>query len=162
MFAARAALAANSPTIFSTNTLTGGPVLWNGSTTVVAAVLAVGFGITVVSTVAASVGFTGGTGQIAVMTATTAADSVGNLYLGGPNPTCTAYRTATPAAAGTFFYPLCDVVTGALTTRPGNVNWIDVGGLLVVPPNCWCAISASATTTTMVSQFTLIWEEVPL
>src|SRR4051812_41085952 len=42
-----------APVIYTTAAGTGGPLLWNGSTTMVAAILAVGWGISTVTTVAA-------------------------------------------------------------------------------------------------------------
>lgn len=160
LFTAHAIVTA--PVIYTTAAGTGGPLLWNGSTTHRAVILAAGWGVSVVTTVAAIIGLTGGTGQTSAPGSTTAVDSVKNCFLGGAGPACTAYRVGTPSAAGNFFHPLGDVNTGALTTRPGSMNWIDLGGMFVVPPNAWISFAASATASTTVGNFGLVWEEVPL
>jgi hypothetical protein len=158
-FMARAIVTA--PVIFSTAAGTGGPFIWNGSTNNVV-ILALGFGQTVSSTVAAAIGLTGGTGQTVVPTATTAIDSLINTFLGGPLPGSSAYRVATPTAAGSFFLPLADMDTGALTTGVGGFNWIELAGCLIVPPNAWASLAASATATTLVIQVGLVYAEVPV
>jgi hypothetical protein len=151
-----------APVIFSTAAGTGGPLIWNGSTAVNVHLLAVGFGITVVSTVAAALGITGNTGQSVAPTATTAIDSKSNLYIGGPASQSTQYRIGTPASAGGFFMPFADLDTGALTTSFGGMNWVDLGGAIIVPPNCWASIAASATASTTVGNFGMIFAEVPI
>src|ERR1035437_10285201 len=52
-----------APVIFSTAAGTGGPLLWNGSVGIKAVLIAIGFGQTVSSTVAAAIGLTGGVAQ---------------------------------------------------------------------------------------------------
>lgn len=161
LFTAHAIVTA--PVIYTTAAGTGGPLLWNGSTTHKAVILAVGWGLAVVSTVAASIGLTGGTGQTAAPSSTTAVDSVKNCYLGGAAPAVSAYRVGTVATAGSFFHPFGAVWTGALTTSPASMmNWVDVGGMFVVPPNGWISVAASATATTLVANFAILWEEVPI
>jgi len=159
LFMARAVVTA--PVIFSTAAGTGGPFIWNGSSKVNVVPVAMGFGQTVSTTVAAALGLTGGIGQVVVPTATTAADSLTNMFLGAGQPAANAYRVATPTAAGSFFLPLADVDTGALTTGVGGFNWVELAGMMIVPPNAWVAVSASATATTFVGQIALIWAEVP-
>lgn len=151
-----------APVIYTTAAGTGGPLLWNGSTTVNASILAVGWGVSTVSTVAAILGLTGNTGQTAAPGSTTAIDSVKNCYLGGGGPACTAYRVGTPSSAGNFFFPLGDLNTGALTTRPGSMNWVDIGGMFVIPQGGWISFAASATASTTVGNFAIVWEEVPI
>jgi predicted small integral membrane protein len=151
-----------APVIFSTAAGTGGPLLWNGSANVNAVLLAAGFGITVVTTVAAALGITGNAGQAAAPTATTAIDSRANLRIGGGASACTPYRVGTPTNAGNFFLPFADLHTGALTVDNLGIAWIDLGGMIVVPPNCWASIAASATATTTVMQSALVWTEVPV
>ena len=150
-----------APVIYSTEAGTGGPLLWNGSSTVKANLLAVGFGITVVATVAAALGITGGGDQTAAPTSTTAIDSTTNLLIGGPASQCTAYRVGT-TVENDFFMPFADVNTGALTTTPGGVKWFDIAGMITVPPNAFASVAASATATTLVVQVSLIWEEIPI
>lgn len=159
VFLARAVVTA--PVIFSTAAGTGGPLIWNGTTNRNVVLLALGFGLTVVSTVAAALGITGGTGQNVAPTATTAIDSTTNCLLGGAGSNATAYRVGTPAAAGSFFLPIGDLSTGALTTTEGAWNWQWLDGLIVCPPNAWISVAASATATTTVAQIAAIWAEVP-
>lgn len=151
-----------APVIYTTAAGTGGPLLWNGSTTHRAVILAVGWGLSTASAAAAILGLTGGTGQTAAPGSTTAIDSVKNCYLGGAASACTAYRVGTPSAAGNFFHPLGDLNTGAVTTRPGSMNWVDLGGLFVIPPGGWISLAGSATATSAVINAGLIWEEVPI
>src|SRR5665213_1856821 len=160
LFMARAVVTA--PVIFSTAAGTGGPFIWNGSSKVNVVPIALGFGQTVSATVEAALGLTGGTGQVVAPTATTAADSLTNMFLGAGQPAASAYRVATPTAAGTFFLPLADVDTGALTTGVGGFNWLELAGMMIVPPNAWIAVAASATASTLVAQTALIWAEVPV
>lgn len=150
-----------APVIYTTAAGTGGPLLWNGSTTHKAVILAVGFGTAVVTTVAASLGLTGNTGQTAAPASTTAIDSVKNCYLGGAAPAATAYRVGTPDAAGNFFHPFGQVHTGALTVDTTGMFWVDIGGAFVVPQYGWISVAASATASTLVANFTLLWAEVP-
>jgi hypothetical protein len=151
-----------APVIFSTAAGTGGPLLWNGSGVVNASILALGFGVTVVTTVAAALGITGNTGQTSAPTTVTAIDSHRNCYIGGPLASCSVYRIGTVANAGNFFMPLAYLHTGALTVDNFGLSWIDIGGAIVVPPNAWCSIAASATATTTVAQLGMIWEETPI
>ena len=160
LFTAHAIVTA--PVIYTTAAGTGGPLLWNGSTTHKAVILAVGFGISTVTTVAAVLGLTGGTGQTSAPGSTTAIDSVRNCYLGGAAPACTAFRVGTPAAAGNFFHPIASLHTGALTATNVHIDWIDVGGMFVVPPTGWIPWAASATASTTVGNFGLVWAEVPI
>ncbi len=160
IFCAQAIVTA--PVIFSTAAGTGGPFLWNGTSSVVGVILAVGIGVTVVTTVAAALGITGNTGQTIAPTATTAIDSQRCTYLGGPPPAINAYRVGTPSVAGNFLLPLAQLHTGALTVDNVGMGWIDIGGAVIVPPGCWASLAASATATTTVAQLGMMWAEVPL
>lgn len=150
-----------APVIYSTEAGTGGPLLWNGSSSVNASIVAVGIGITVVTTVAAAIGLTGGGGQSAAPTSTTAIDSTGNLLVGGGSSACTAYRVGT-TVDNKWFMPLAALYTGALTTDIFGLGWIDLGGLITVPPNSFVSLAASATASTTVMQACIIWEEIPI
>lgn len=151
-----------APVIFSTAAGTGGPLLWNGSVGINAVLIAIGFGQTVSSTVAAAIGLTGGVAQPSAPTATTAIDSKTNNFIGGAASQATAFRVGTPAVAGLFFIPFADVDTGALTTGVGGVNWVELAGGIIVPPGAWASVAASATATTLVAQIALMWAEVPV
>lgn len=158
VFSAHAIVTA--PVIYTTAAGTGGPLLYNGSTTHNAVILAAGWGSAVVTTVAATIGLTGG--PTTAPSSTTAIDSKTNGFLGAGAGAMSLYRVGTVSAAGTFFHPLGDVNTGALTTRPGSMNWVDLGGIFVVPPGYFISIAASATASTLVANFGLVWEEVPI
>lgn len=163
VFCAQAIVTA--PVIYSTAAGTGGPLLWNGTTTangVNAVILGVTCSITTVSTVAASFGITGNSGQTAAPTSTTAIDSVACLRIGSQGPACNTYRIGTVTNAGNFFLPLGSLFTGALTVDNIELGFIDLQGLIVVPPNSWVSIAASATASTTVAQMGLIWMETPL
>lgn len=159
LFTAHAIVTA--PVIYTTAAGTGGPLLWNGSTTHKAVILAVGFGTAVAATVAATLGLTGGTGQTSAPGSTTAIDSVKNCYLGGAAPAISAYRVGTPSAAGNFFHPFGQIHTGALTVDTAEMFWTDLGGLFVVPQYGWISVAASATASTLVANFGIVWAEVP-
>lgn len=157
LFLARAIVTA--PVIFTTNTGTGGPFLWNNTSTVVANIIAISMGgITTASGVAGSLGLTGGTGQTATPT-NTVIDSAANTYIGGAASACTTYRVATPTVAGTWFFPLYGVDTGA-TSIAHNSGWIELYSAITVPQYGWVSLAASATLTSAVMQLGLMWEEV--
>lgn len=160
LFTAHAIVTA--PVIYTTAAGTGGPLLWNGSTTMNASILAVGWGISTVTTVAAVLGLTGNTGQTSAPSTTTAIDSVKNCFLGGGGPACTAYRIGTPSSAGNFFHPLGHLHTGALTVDTDGMHWVDVGGLFTIPQGGWISFAASATASTTVGNFGIVWEEIPV
>lgn len=150
-----------APVIYSTAGGTGGPLLWNGTSTVNAEILAVGWGVSTVSTVAAAIGLTGGAGQTSAPSSTTAIDGRSSTLMGGPTSACTPYRVGTVTTAGTFLIPFGQLNTGALTTTPGQMNWVDLGGMIVVPQFGWVSVAASATASTTVMTATLIWVETP-
>ena len=160
IYMARAVVTA--PVIFTTAAGTGGPLIWNGSTNRNVSILRVGWGITVVTTVAAAIGLTGNTGQTAAPTATTAIDSYANMLLGGASGGATAYRVGTPTAAGAWFFPIGDLNTGALTTTPGVQHWVNIDGAITCPPNSWVSFTASATASTTVIQVSIVYEELPI
>lgn len=155
-----------APVIYTTAAGTGGPLLWNntggGDRAVNAVILAVTCSVTVASTVAAALGITGGSGQTSAPGTTTAIDSQGCTFLGGAAPRCNLYRKGTPSAAGTFFLPLYELSTTALTAEPLTAEYIDLGGIFVVPPGSWLSVAASATASTAVCNIGLIWAEMPL
>lgn len=160
LFVAHAIVTA--PVIYTTAAGTGGPLLWNGSQNKNAVILAVGMGITVVTTVAAALGLTGNTGQTSAPGSTTAIDSRSNCYIGGAASACTPYRVGTPTNAGGFFFPLAQLHTGALTVDNTGMAWLDIGGAIIVPPNAWVSIAASATASSTVGSFGLLWAELPV
>lgn len=150
-----------APVIYTTAAGTGGPLIWNSSPNTNVVLLAVGFGTTVVTTVAASLGITGNTGQASAPTATTAIDSRTNCFIGGNSSAATPYRVGTVVNAGSFFFPFAQLHTGALTVDTTGVTWMDLGGSIVCPPNAWVSVAASATATTTVANIGLLYAEVP-
>ena len=151
-----------APVVYTTAAGTGGPLIWNNATDVNVVLLALTFGSSVVTTVAGTLGITGNSGQSAAPGSTTAIDANRNLKIGGNLPKSTAYRVGTPASAGNFFMPLVSFHTGALTVDTTVAGWIDIGGAVIVPPNCWASVAASATLSTLVGQLGLIYAEVPI
>lgn len=152
-----------APVLYTTAAGTGGPLIWNGSQNVNVVLLAVTVGISVVTTVAASLGITGAAGQTSAPSSTTAIDSNRSLFIGsGVSPVSTAYRIGTPTNAGNFFIPFADLHTGALTVDNLGMGFIDLKGAIVIPPYSWASIAASATATTTVAQMSLIYAELPI
>lgn len=160
LFMAQAIVTA--PVIYSTAAGTGGPLLWNGSTNVNAAIIAVSIGVTTVTTVAATLGLTWNTGQTAAPGSTTAIDGRSNMLVGGAASNCTPYRVGTVTVAGASLLPFANLHTGALTLDSLGTVWVDLGGSVVVPPNAWCSVAASATASTTVATIGMIWAELPV
>jgi len=161
VFCARAIVTA--PVIFSTAAGTGGPLLYNGTSAasgVNLVLLGLSITSTVVTTVAAALGITGG--PTTAPGTTTAIDTSTNCLIGGATHQASAYRIGTPSAAGTFFAPLASVHTGALTVDNTNTAYIDLGGLFICPPGSFVSVAASTTASTLVAQMALFWEEVPV
>lgn len=152
-----------APVIYTTAAGTGGPLIWNGAPNINVVLLKVGLGISVVTTVAASLGITGNSGQTAAPGSTTAIDSNKSLFVGsGVSPQSTAYRIGTPTNAGNFFLPFADLHTGALTVDNLGMVWADLGGSIIIPPYSWASIAASATASTTVMQAAFIYAELPV
>lgn len=157
------AAAVTAPVIFSTAAGTGGPLLWNGSTTapVTAYLLGFGYACTTASTVAGALGITGNTTQPNAPTSTSAITNVKNLSIGGRAPSCTPYILGTVANAGNFFMPMVQVGTGALTVDNNQLTFVELGGAISIAQGSWASVAASATLTTGVFAMALIWQEVP-
>lgn len=165
LFCARAIVTA--PVIFSTAAGTGGPLLWNNSAAGTVAVNAVLLGVSIVSTTPATtaafaIGITGNSGQTSAPTSTTTIDTSANLRIGGPSPRCNVYRVGTPSSAGSFFLPLAQAGTGAITVDNFENCMINLDGSIVVPPGSWVSVAASATATSLVAQVGIIWAEIPV
>lgn len=157
-----------APVIYTTAAGTGGPLLWNntgqaagGTSRVMAVLLAMGATLTTATSAAGGLGITGNVGQTSAPTSTTAIDKVANLFIGGPAPACNTYRVGTVATAGNFFVPTIALGTGAITVDNLDMTWIDLGGLIIVPPGGWASVAAAATATAAVLQIGLIWAEIP-
>lgn len=161
IFFAHATQAASNPIIYSTAAGTNS-IVWNGSSLVKASILAVGFGVSVVTTAACAIGLTGGSGQTTAPGSTTAITTRGSTLMGGGTSACTPYLIGTPSAAGTFFFPFGDLHTGALTVDAVGMHWVDLRGMFVIPQYGWIGIASSATATTTVYNSVIVWEEVPV
>lgn len=151
-----------APVIYTTAAGTGGPLIWNGSTNKNVVLLAASLGVTVVTTVAAALGITGNSGQPTAPSTTTAIDSNRNLLIGGALPVSTAYRIGTPTNAGNFFLPFGHLHTGALTVDTWGSVWVDLAGCVIIPPQCWASVAASATASTTVASIGLVYTEQPV
>lgn len=161
LFIAHAILTA--PVIYTTAAGTGGPLLWNGSSTVYGSVIAVGYSSSVVTTVAGGLGLTGNSGQSAAPTTTTTIDGSGNLYIGGAAPAITPYRIGTVTTAGSWIMPFAEFHTGALTTQGTEpMTWFDVGGMVTFGPGSWVSPAGTATLSTLQVRVSIIWEEIPI
>jgi hypothetical protein len=126
---------------------------------VTAYVMALSFGLTTAATAAASIGLTGG--ATTAPTSTTAITSQSNLTLNqSATSVCTAYNVGTVSTAGTFFLPVGQIGTSALTAEIADDNFIHLGGVLAVPPGYFCAVSCSSVLSTSVLQVGLVWVEV--
>jgi len=151
-----------STIIYTTAAGTGGPLLWNNSSTYNAVIMGAMIDVTTASGVAGSIGITGGFQGTTAPSSTTAIDAgPKNLLLGGPASQTTQYRKGTVANAGGFYIPLFTVSTAATSIQSGW-NYVDIGGLVVVPPQYYAAITASATLTSSVNNIALVWAEVPV
>lgn len=150
-----------APVIYTTAAGTGGPIIHNRLSDRLVSLVAVGFGVTTVATVAAALGITGNK-DTAALGSTTAIDSKTNCKIGGANPGAEVYRVATPGAAGSFFVPFGDLHTGALTVDNKGVQWVDLDGMFTLEKDAWASVAASATASTTVASITLVWEEIPL
>ena len=149
-----------TPTIWSTAAATGGPFLWNNNPACTIAILGVSAAATTAETTAAiALGLTGGV-QTVGLGANTALTSSANLFIGGPAPTATMYATATPSAAGKFFFPTHTGGTGALTTVGVSPAWVAIEGAVVVPYQSWVSVTSSGASTAAVLQIGLMWVEI--
>jgi hypothetical protein len=157
-----------APVIYTTAAGTGGPLLWNNSAAtgsgVNAVILAVSAALTTAASAASVLGITGNSGQASAPSSTTAIDAVACTYIGARSntPSCNVYRVGTVSTAGNFFLPTHTLDTGAITTVSILPAWVDIGGLVVVPPGSWCSIAAAATATSAVCKIGIVWCEVPI
>ncbi len=159
LFYARALVTAPAG-IASSNGI-GGPLLWNGSSSIVAVPIAITFCQSVVSTVAAPIGIFLGA-QATAPTGTTAIDSSGSCLVGGSAPAASVYRIGTVSVVPPNFFPLANVGTGSLTAGKDAPQWIELGGCFTLPVGTYMCVGSSATLSTLAAQIGLIWEEVPV
>lgn len=148
-----------APVIYTTAAGTGGPLIQNpASSGVDVHILAISAITVVASAVAGGVGFTGAAGTVS---STTAIDASGNALAGGPNSSVNVYRVGTPATVGSFFMPILQTDTGALTVSNMTPAFTIIDGAFVIPPGMWGSVAASATLTTLQLSVGLLWAELP-
>jgi len=152
-----------SPAAWSATAGLGGPLLYNGSNAggakgVNAYLMAVSFGLSTASTVAASLGIV--TGATTQPTSTTAIDSVGNLAQGQQGPQCSVYRLGTVSAAASLYLPIGHVHTGAITVDTTDDNFVHLGGAICIPPGSFASVAPWAALTSAVMQIGLVWLEI--
>ncbi len=148
--------------IWTTEAGTGGPLLWNGTTTHDAVILAVGWGETTETTVEGSIGLTGGYGQSAAPTGGTDIDSQGAMDCTINAPLMTVRQEADPGT-NRWFIPLGSPTNLAgNTTRIAHNAFIHLDGMIVVKPQGFVSLAASATLTGSLLDAFIIWEEVPV
>src|SRR6185369_13043466 len=147
LFSATAFVAAAGMIAFGTAGAQSGPVIWNGSNDINVHIIAVSWASTVAFTTAGlAIGLTGNTGQTSAPTSTTAIDAKGNNYMGGAASKATAYRVATLVNGGAFFLPIGGLHTGTVALDTALPLWVELASSLVVPPNAWAGVAASAAT----------------
>lgn len=158
-----------APVAYSTAAGIGGPLLWNDTNTdqypqVNAVILAVSADIVTASTVAATLGITGNSGQTAAPSSTTAITATANTFIGGGQQLsgCNVYNVGTVTNAGNFFLPTHSIGTGAVTVSNTASEWVDIGGSIVVPPGSWASIAGSVAATTAVINIGILWAEIPI
>jgi hypothetical protein len=42
------------------------------------------------------------------------------------------------------------------------MHWVDIGGMFVIPQGGWISFATSATASTTVGNFGILWEEIPV
>ncbi len=151
-----------APVIFSSASQLG-PVLWNKPGSNIDAYI---LGISVGSPTTAS-GVSGGIGWVSNVQATapttpTAITAV-NAYAGGGVSQLAQVATIAGVVGilpVPIFLPMVGVNTGAITTQVlGTSGFVDVGGLLVIGPGSFGAVTANATLTSVVLTLGVMWAE---
>ncbi len=146
-----------------------GPILWNGATQnpqLKAVIIGVGISLTTASGAAVGIGLTWGSQlttfpvQNTPIAATTAVTLTSSTLVNGPAPQCTAYNAGTVASAGKGYMQLMNVPTTAVTALPLADAWIPIDGAIIIPQGGWVALAASATATSAVLQYSIVWAEV--
>lgn len=160
VYAAKASITAS--TIYTATALKG-VLLYNPSVTsptkgVTAYVLAMGYGLSVASTVATSIGIASGVST--TPTSTSAIDISGPLHPGGPAAQCSVFSAGTVSAAATMYMPLGHLHTGAITVDTEDDNTIHLGGLIELAPGTFAVSATGATATTSVIDIGIVWLEI--
>jgi hypothetical protein len=139
-------------------------LLYNGTTNLEGIILGVTCAATVGATTACALGLTGGSQSAGIaIAAQTAITLSGSLRAGGQSAGLSVYKIGTVSTAGTFFMPLFDVGTVAITSSGESLGYVDIAGAIVVPPNSWVAIASSASAdASLVCQAGLVWAETPV
>jgi polygalacturonase len=151
-----------------------GPILYNGTNPTNAypekkvIVLGISLALTTASGAAVAVGLCWGSqltaGNTAVPasitgTAGNGATLVSSTYPINKQPSASAYNSGNVLAAATGFWPLASLPTTAITALPVDTGWIPIDGGIVLPAGTWVALAASATATSAVLQYSILWAE---
>lgn len=148
---------------YTTTTGMSGPLLWNpGSSAINAVILGISVSDVAAQSAVITLGLTGSSGQSGAPTTTTAATVTGNMFIGGAAPACTVYQVGTVAVAGSFFFPLGTIYTGAVTVSTFNNNYFDVAGAVVAPPGSWVSVASFAGNSGTGVRLGVLWAEIPL
>jgi hypothetical protein len=145
---------------YSATTL--GPILYNGNTgnpPRKAVIIGITVGLTTASAAAVSVGLAGGVSVAPINTTAITLASSTNEF--GKLPTMSVYGAGTVSAAPLMYWPLVNLDTAALTANSLENMWIPLDGGIVVRQGSYIALAASATATTSVLEFGIVWAELP-
>lgn len=95
------------------------------------------------------------------LTATTPVTLVSATYpnMNPKQPAMQTFNAATVSTAATGFLPLITLPTTAITALNLETGWIPLDGGIVIPVGGWVALAASATATTSVLQYSIVWGE---
>ena len=146
--------------IYTTEAATGGPVLLNLSGTHNASILGIGFGVYTAADADGAIGLTGSYGYSATFATSSAITTQGCLLVNSSTPRMEVYSSAT-TNTNRWFMPLGSIVTAALNLGNSAWNWIDLGGMVVVPSGSAIAVSVSEAIADIDMEITMVWEEVP-
>ena len=147
--------------IYTTEAATGGPVLLNLSTTHNAAIIGIGFGTYIASDGVGALGLTGSYGYTATFATSSAITTQGCLLVNASTPRMEVYSTAT-TNTNRWFMPLIEVGTGATSVITLGQTWVNLDGMVVVPPGSAIAVAASSAMANLDVEVTMVWEEVPV
>ena len=107
-----------------------------------------------------AIGLTGSYGYSATFSTSTAITTQGCLLVNSSTPRMEVYSSAT-TNTNRWFMPLGSIVTAALNLGNSAWNWIDLGGMVVVPSGSAIAVSVSEAIADIDMEITMVWEEVP-
>ena len=154
----------SGPVGYTSSSAVGGPLLWNNAVSCETSIVAIGYAVNTAPTSNVSLGFSGAKGQTTAPTSTTAIDAgPACLYINGQSAVTNVYRVGTVTNNSSWFMPFAELTTAALTTNPGKMTWLDVGGAVLIPYQSWWAPTCSASPGgATITHIGVIWEEIPI